>query len=40
LAALAPQLVAYLLSFTMLGTFWLGQQTQLNHFVGVDRHLA
>ncbi len=40
LGALAPQLVAYLLSFTMLGTFWLGQQTQLNHFVGVDRHLA
>jgi TMEM175 potassium channel family protein len=40
LAALAPQLVAYLLSFTMLGTFWLGQQTHLNHFVGVDRQLA
>jgi uncharacterized membrane protein len=40
LGALAPQLVAYLLSFTMLGTFWLGQQTQLNHLDGVDRNLA
>jgi uncharacterized membrane protein len=31
LAAMAPQWVAYLMSFLTLGIFWAGQQTQLNH---------
>jgi uncharacterized membrane protein len=35
--ALAPRLLAYLLSFISLGIFWVGQQTQLNHFARTDR---
>jgi uncharacterized membrane protein len=31
LAALAPRLIMYLMSFMTLGIFWVGQQTQLNH---------
>jgi uncharacterized membrane protein len=31
LAAMAPQLLVYLMSFVTLGIFWVGQQTQLNH---------
>jgi hypothetical protein len=31
LAALAPQWIAYVMSFLTLGIFWAGQQTQLNH---------
>ncbi|HEX4320514.1 MAG TPA: TMEM175 family protein [Acidobacteriaceae bacterium] len=31
LAAMAPQWMAYLMSFLTLGIFWAGQQTQLNH---------
>ena len=33
LVALAPRLLIYLMSFLTLGIFWVGQQTQLNHFV-------
>ncbi len=40
LVALAPRLVTYLMSFLTLGIFWLGQQTQLNHFAKSDRNLA
>jgi uncharacterized membrane protein len=40
LAALAPRIVAFLLSFLTLGIFWSGQQTQLNHFRQADRHLS
>jgi uncharacterized membrane protein len=37
---LAPQFVAYLMSFITLGIFWVGQQTQLNHLVRTDRSLT
>jgi len=37
LAALAPQLLVYLMSFLTLGIFWVGQQTQLNHLVRASR---
>ncbi len=40
LVALAPQLVAYLMSFVTLGIFWVGQQTQLNHLERSDRSLS
>lgn len=40
LAALAPRVVAFFLSFMTLGIFWSGQQTQLNHFHQIDRHLS
>jgi uncharacterized membrane protein len=40
LAALAPQLVVYLMSFITLGIFWVGQQTQLNHLMRSDRELT
>jgi len=40
LVALAPRLIAYLLSFMTLGIFWIGQQTQLNHFARSDRTLT
>jgi uncharacterized membrane protein len=40
LVALAPRLVPYLLSFMTLGIFWVGQQTQLNHFARSDRTLT
>ncbi len=40
LAALAPQLVTYLMSFLTLGIFWVGQQTQLNHLARSDRDFA
>ncbi len=44
LAALAPQIVMYMVSFMTLGIFWVGQQTQLNYLArsnrrsGVDSH--
>jgi uncharacterized membrane protein len=39
LGALAPQWIAYLMSFLTLGIFWAGQQTQLNHIgEGTIRH--
>jgi len=40
LAALAPQLVVYLMSFLTLGIFWVGQQSQLSHLTRSDRHLT
>ena len=40
LAAMAPQLVSYLMSFLTLAIFWNGQQVQFNHFARGDRNLA
>jgi uncharacterized membrane protein len=40
LFALAPSLVIFLMSVMTLGIFWVGQQTQLNHFARSDRNLA
>ncbi len=40
LVLLSPRLITYLMSFLTLGIFWLGQQTQLNHFTRSDRNLA
>jgi uncharacterized membrane protein len=40
LTGLAPQWVAYLMSFLTLGIFWAGQQTQLNHIREGSRDLT
>jgi uncharacterized membrane protein len=40
LIAFSPRLLTYFMSFMTLGIFWLGQQTQLNHFARSDRNLA
>ena len=40
LGALAPQMLAYLMSFLTLAIFWNGQQAQLNLFERSDRHLT
>jgi TMEM175 potassium channel family protein len=43
LKALAPlllHLLTYFISFLTLGMFWVGQQTQLNHFIRSDRTLT
>jgi uncharacterized membrane protein len=40
LVALSPRLLIFLMSVMTLGIFWVGQQTQLNHFVRADRNLA
>jgi TMEM175 potassium channel family protein len=40
LGRLSPRLLTYLLSFMMLGIFWVGQQTHLNHLRRADRHLT
>jgi uncharacterized membrane protein len=40
LAEMAPQWIAYLMSFLTLGIFWAGQQTQLNHFAEGSRDLT
>jgi uncharacterized membrane protein len=40
LVAIGPQFMAYLLSFTMLGTFWLAQHTFLERCRRSDRMLA
>jgi uncharacterized membrane protein len=40
LGTLAPQMLAYLMSFLTLGLFWNGQQAQLNLFARSDRHLT
>jgi uncharacterized membrane protein len=37
---LGPNLLPYLMSFLTLGIFWVGQQTQLNHFKQSNRHLT
>ncbi|QBD76051.1 DUF1211 domain-containing protein [Ktedonosporobacter rubrisoli] len=40
LIQLGPRLLTYLMSFLTLGIFWVGQQTQLNHFASSDRNLT
>jgi uncharacterized membrane protein len=40
LGTVAPRLLPYLMSFMTLGIFWVGQQTQINHFARSDRNLA
>jgi len=40
LGALVPHFLPYAMSFLTLGIFWVGQQTQLNHFATSNRHLA
>jgi uncharacterized membrane protein len=40
LLQVAPHLFVYLMSFLLLGIFWVGQQTQLNHLARGDRALA
>ena len=40
LTGMAPQWVAYLMSFLTLGIFWAGQQTQLNHIREGSRDLT
>jgi len=40
LAALAPRLIMYLMSFMTLGIFWVGQQTQLNHLSASNIRLS
>lgn len=40
LIKLAPSLLTYFMSFLTLGIFWVGQQTQLNHFARSDRNLT
>jgi uncharacterized membrane protein len=40
LVGLGPQFAAYLLSFTMLGTFWLAQHTLLDRCTRSDRTFA
>ena len=40
LVALSPSLLIFLMSVMTLGIFWVGQQTQLNHFARADRNLA
>ena len=40
LGKLLPSLTTYFMSFLTLGIFWVGQQTQLNHFTTSNRHLT
>jgi uncharacterized membrane protein len=40
LVKLAPRLLTYFMSFLTLGIFWVGQQTQLNHFERTNRDLT
>jgi len=40
LSLLAPKVVPYVMSFMTLGIFWVGQQTQLNHFERANRQLT
>jgi uncharacterized membrane protein len=40
LAVLSPRLIIFLMSVMTNGIFWVGQQTQLNHFARADRNLA
>jgi uncharacterized membrane protein len=40
LAVLSPRLLIFLMSVMTLGIFWVGQQTQFNHFARADRNLA
>ncbi len=38
--SIAPHILTYFMSFLTLGIFWVGQQTQLNHFTRSDRDLT
>ncbi|MFZ0734599.1 MAG: TMEM175 family protein [Candidatus Sulfotelmatobacter sp.] len=40
LVMLSPRLIVFLMSVMTIGIFWVGQQTQLNHFARADRNLA
>jgi uncharacterized membrane protein len=40
LVLLSPRLVIFVMSVMTNGIFWVGQQTQLNHFARADRNLA
>jgi uncharacterized membrane protein len=40
LTALVPHVLPYIMSFLTLGIFWIGQQTQLNHFATSNRRLT
>jgi uncharacterized membrane protein len=40
LVGLLPRFIPYLMSFLTLGIFWVGQQTQLNHFKRSNRDLT
>jgi uncharacterized membrane protein len=40
LVTLAPRLIVFLMSVMTNGIFWVGQQTQINHFARADRNLA
>lgn len=37
---LIPRVLPYFMSFLTLGTFWIGQQTQLDYFTHSDRNLT
>src|SRR4051812_24589687 len=40
LVNLGPRFLTYFMSFLTLGIFWVGQQTQLNHFARTNRDLT
>lgn len=40
LVVLSPRILLFAMSVMTLGIFWVGQQTQLNHFARADRNLA
>ena len=40
LVVLSPRILIFLMSVMTNGIFWVGQQTQLNHFARADRNLA
>jgi uncharacterized membrane protein len=40
LVVLSPRLLIFFMSVMTNGIFWIGQQTQLNHFARADRNLA
>src|SRR5271154_6874071 len=40
LLVLSPRILIFLMSVMTNGIFWVGQQTQLNHFARADRNLA
>jgi uncharacterized membrane protein len=40
LVVLSPRILIFLMSVMTNGIFWVGQQTQLNHFTRADRNLA
>jgi uncharacterized membrane protein len=40
LVVLSPRFLIFFMSVMTIGIFWVGQQTQLNHFARADRNLA